>query len=55
MTDAGLEGLSGLGELRRLDLRDTGVTADGVAKLQRALPKCVIHFAPRNADNTVPR
>jgi hypothetical protein len=32
----------GLGSLRRLDLQQTGVTAEGVRKLQRALPKCEI-------------
>ncbi|MFC1597691.1 hypothetical protein ACFL5Q_07125, partial [Planctomycetota bacterium] len=44
VTDAGLEHLEGLSNLRRLDLRGTRVTPEGVAKLQEALPGCVIEY-----------
>jgi hypothetical protein len=44
LTDAGLEHLVGLTTLRHLDVRVTQVTADGVKKLQRALPKCKIDY-----------
>ena len=36
----GLEQLSGLSEFRRLVLQRTAVSAAGVEKLRRALPKC---------------
>jgi hypothetical protein len=56
VTDAGLEHLEGLSELRRLDLGRSHVTADGVAKLQRTLPKCAISFGnAENAENKEPR
>ncbi len=42
ITDAGLAHLSGLTNLRGLDLRGTRVTEEGVAQLQRALPNCRI-------------
>ena len=42
ITDAGLEHLNGLKQLRFLNLTDTHVTDAGVAKLQQALPNCKI-------------
>ncbi len=44
ITDAGLEHLSALKKLKRLDARNTKVTAAGVAKLQQALPNCKIYW-----------
>jgi eukaryotic-like serine/threonine-protein kinase len=46
VSDAGLKHLAGLSNLRRLDLTGTQVTADGVAALQKALPKCAILSGP---------
>jgi len=43
VTDAGLESLKSLTQLRKLDLRKTKVTDAGVAKLLRALPNCYIY------------
>jgi len=44
LTDAGLEHLKNLTELKRLDLRHTLVTEDGVERLQKVLPNCeVVH------------
>ncbi|HEY7314984.1 MAG TPA: protein kinase [Gemmataceae bacterium] len=40
--DAGLKHLAGLRNLMQLDLTGTQVTADGVAGLQQALPKCQV-------------
>ncbi len=40
--DAGLAHLEGLTDLRVLNVHDTKVTAEGLAKLKRALPKVVI-------------
>lgn len=40
--DDGLKHLAGLTNLESLDLRNTQVTAAGVATLQKALPKCLI-------------
>jgi hypothetical protein len=42
ITDAGLETLEGLNQLHNLDLYGTRVTDAGVAKLQKALPNCII-------------
>ncbi len=42
VTDAGLKELVGLKNLVSLDLRDTSVTAAGVAELRKMLPKCEI-------------
>ena len=42
ITDAGLECLTGLGGLYRLSLTNTKVTRYGAAKLQQALPNCMI-------------
>ena len=42
ITDEGLAELRGLTGLRRLDLRDTKVTIDGIASLQRSLPHLVV-------------
>jgi hypothetical protein len=38
VTDACLPHLSGLSKLRHLDLRGTRISADGIAKIQLALP-----------------
>ena len=40
ITDTGLMHLSGLQQLRSIDLRGTRVTPEGVARLQKLLPKC---------------
>jgi hypothetical protein len=42
ITNAGLEYLSGLRELRRLERDGTELTDPGVDKSQRALPGCSI-------------
>ena len=42
VSDAGLEHLAGFQSLTQTDLRRTKITAAGVAKLQAALPKCLI-------------
>ena len=42
VTDAGLEHLEGLTQLRRLTLEHSKVTDEGVRKLQLALPNCEI-------------
>ena len=42
VNDSDLENVAPLKELRQLDISDTKVTADGVAKLQQALPNCKI-------------
>ena len=39
VTDRGLKQLTGLGNLETLSVERTGVTAAGVAALQRALPR----------------
>ncbi len=44
MTDAGLTRLAGLAGLQDLDLTETKVTDEGVARLQQALPKCWIRY-----------
>jgi Leucine-rich repeat (LRR) protein len=41
-SDAGLKHLAGMSNLTQLDLTGTQATADGVAALQKALPKCKI-------------
>lgn len=48
ITDAGLEHLKGLTKLYFLMLKRTDVTDVGAAKLQRALPNCLISHSPRN-------
>ena len=46
ITDFGLEHLKGLTQLHSVDLSNTGVTDDGVKRLQQMLPKCNIqHYA----------
>jgi hypothetical protein len=45
VTDATLEDLTGMHQLRMLVLTDTDVTAAGVAKLQQALPNCKIRLS----------
>jgi hypothetical protein len=42
VTDAGLAHLTGLTQLQELDVTFTSVTAEGVKKLQEALPNCKI-------------
>lgn len=42
VTDACVRHLAELTQLQRLDLTGTKVTAEGVAKLQQALPNCEI-------------
>ena len=42
ITDAGLEHLKGLKRLEELDLERTKVTDEGVKRLQKALPNCII-------------
>jgi hypothetical protein len=42
ITDAGLEHLKGLKNLKAVNLRATKVTDAGVADLQKALPNCKI-------------
>jgi serine/threonine protein kinase len=46
MDDAGLKALTGLNSLTELNLTGTQATAEGVAALQKALPKCRIAFQP---------
>jgi hypothetical protein len=46
ITDAGLAYLHGLRRLRDLGIRGTQVTDAGVERLQQALPKCEIDYAP---------
>jgi hypothetical protein len=43
VSDAGLKDLAGLSNLEQLNVTGTQVTADGIAALQKALPKCKIH------------
>jgi len=49
VSDAGLRHLRGLATLRELDLTKTKATANGVADLQKALPRCRILFEPEGA------
>lgn len=42
VTDAGLENLKGLTRLRRILCDSANVTDEGVARLQEALPNCII-------------
>ena len=44
LTDAGLDELSRLKSLERLDVEGTRVTAQGVARFRKALPKCRIFW-----------
>tara|TARA_Y100000593_G_C4159696_1_gene261374 strand:+ start:163 stop:705 length:543 start_codon:yes stop_codon:yes gene_type:complete len=46
ITDAGLKELAKLKQLAELDLCQTHVTEAGVARLQKALPKCKILYSP---------
>jgi hypothetical protein len=43
LTDAGLEYLTRLISLRKLDLRFTQVTDDGANELRKALPDCRVY------------
>lgn len=42
ITDGALEHLTGLNHLAELDLRLTNVTAEGVTKIEQALPRCKV-------------
>ena len=42
VSDAALEDIASLGKLRRVQLEGTKVTAKGVKKLRKALPRCVV-------------
>jgi hypothetical protein len=44
--DPGLKHLADMSSLKKLDLTGTQVTADAVAALQKALPKCKIVSGP---------
>lgn len=46
ITDRGLDYLKGMKSLREFDVTNTDVTANGVAKLQSALPGCKITNIP---------
>ena len=48
MTNAGLEQLRGLANLRVLYLRSAKVSGDGVASLKKALPNCKIVPSPES-------
>jgi internalin A len=50
VSDAGLEHLARLTRLQTLDLWYTKVTSKGVAKLQQALPECMIKRKPQASD-----
>ena len=54
VTDAGLEYLKGLSELQVLYLNNTLVTAVGVDRLQKALPKCRIVYGHTPLVSTRP-
>jgi len=56
ITDAGLTRLESLKSLKRLRIRNTRVTAEGVARLQKALPKLKIEWegAPGSPDDASP-
>ena len=45
MTDAVVESLAELKNLRVLDLRATRLTPDGVERLRKALPDCEIRYS----------
>jgi hypothetical protein len=47
VTDAGLKELVGLANLQRMSVSDWRVTAEAVAELELALPKCKIHLFRR--------
>ena len=47
VTDAGLEHLTGLTNLKLLWLNGTQVTDERVKEFQQALPNCVIEFGPQ--------
>jgi hypothetical protein len=42
VTDAGIKSLARLKGLRFADLRGTGVTEEGAARLRKALPDCQV-------------
>jgi hypothetical protein len=46
VTDTSVSLLGKLRKLEHLDLRDTGMTADGVARLKEVLPNCRIDWSP---------
>jgi internalin A len=45
--DSGLKALAGLQQLQYLELDRTQVTKKGVAELQKALPKCDVHYTAK--------
>jgi hypothetical protein len=50
ITNTGLEHLKGLPRLRELWLDGTQVTDQDVKELQKALPKCKVHWMPPTSD-----
>jgi hypothetical protein len=50
ITDAGLESLNSLKDLHNLHLENTSATAEGVRRLQAALPNCQVDWTPRTTD-----
>lgn len=48
VTDDGLVHLASIRSLKVLGLQDTGVTEQGVKRLQAALPHCIINWEPKN-------
>jgi hypothetical protein len=48
VADATLAALEPLGNLEVLDLKETRVTAVGIERLQKALPKCKIDWSAPN-------
>jgi hypothetical protein len=54
VTDAGMDELKGLANLRRLTLIGTGVTAAGLSRLRQALPKLDVVRLPRGSPAPTP-
>lgn len=50
ISDAGLKHLSGLTQVRVINLRQTQVTLEGVARLQKQLPKCLLNVSRPEDD-----
>ena len=50
ITDNGLKHLSGLTQVRSIDLRQTQVTPEGVARLQKHFPKCLLNVSESEDD-----
>ncbi len=47
VTDASVECLTGFSKLRYLDIGFTKISAEGITRLRRALPRCDITYLPR--------